>query len=63
MAHTNDSSWGVTKEFLIRKGQGLVDKEHDSRMNYCCVQVDNKTWIWCFEKREVEVTLAGMAME
>ncbi len=50
MAHTNNASRGVTKEFLIRKGQGLVDKEHGSRMNYCCAQEDNKAWyIWCFE--------------
>ncbi len=55
MAHTNNSSRGVTEEFLIRKGQGFVDKEHDSRVNYCCAQVENKIWyVWCFEKERLK---------
>ena len=55
MARTNNASRGVTKDFLIRKGQGLIDKEHDNRLRYFCAQVDNKRWyVWCFEKERLK---------
>ncbi len=48
----NHSSWGQTKDFLIKKGQGLIDCEHDSRTRYKCVQIYPTEWyVWCFEDK------------
>ncbi len=51
MAKFNHASRGMTKEVLITKGQCLVDREHDNRLKYCCVQLDPENFIvWNFEK-------------
>ncbi len=46
----NHSSQGQTKYFLIKKGQDLIDCEHDSRSRYKRDQMKLTEWyIWCFD--------------
>ncbi len=54
MAKFNHASRGITKDVLITKGQRLVDREHDDRLKYCCVQIDADNFIvWNFENEDL----------
>ncbi len=44
---------GQTKNYLIKKGQGLIDCKHDSRNRFKCVQLNSTEWyVWCSDDQD-----------
>ena len=50
LAHKNQSSLAPTRDYVIRKGQGLIDTNYDARteMKYARVGASS-FWVWNFE--------------
>ncbi len=45
---------GNTRNYLIKKRQGLINDENNRRYKYYCAQLNKKTWIvLCFEKEDM----------
>ncbi len=54
MATFNHASRGITKDILIAKGQGLLDREYNDRMNCFCAQLFESTFVcWNFVKENL----------
>ena len=50
-AKKNTASWGPTRDHLIRKGQALVDRNHDQRLHQQSAQTGPKSWmVWNYNK-------------
>jgi hypothetical protein len=55
LTKTNKSSRAPTKEYLILKGQGLIDRHYDERHNLQSAQLDVDRWIvWDFDDKVEE---------
>lgn len=53
---TNNASCAPTKDYLIQKGQALIDQNFDNRMNCKSAQIGPEDWlVWNFIEMEREI--------